>query len=77
MHKQQPSCRIDPAPQSATDLPAPEPQFAAGPTVDIDTDQYQTAKGCLQLSALILLALVVCTVVGVAINAYINGTTGG
>lgn len=77
MHTLQPSLGTDRTPRTTSTIPTPAPMASTQPTLEIDTENYQSAKGCLQLSVMILACLVVCAVAGVAINAYINATTGG
>lgn len=52
-------------------------QPSNAPTIDIDTEHYQSAKGCLMLSLFTVASGVICALVGYGIHMYIEATTGG
>lgn len=52
------------------------PSSSPAPALREDTEPYQSAKGCLQLTALILLCGVVCVTAGIGISWYIHASVG-
>ena len=73
MHTFQPATKTETTLRTST---APAAVSTADPTIDIDTEQYQSAKGCLMLSLFTVASGVVCAVVGYGIHMYIEATTG-
>lgn len=56
--------------------PVTKPTQAPAVIMDTDPTEYQSAKGCLQLSLMILGAAVVCIGAGYGVHLYLEATIG-